>query len=71
MLFPIVGILTAAAAAVGAYGLYWYERLTPEQRSEADNLAVEYARSLYNRGLDQLTSEQFSRVAALVKRNVG
>jgi hypothetical protein len=67
MRFPLVGALSAVAAALGIYGLVWYEGMTKEEKEEADRLASQYAMTLYNKGLDQLTSHQLSRVQALVQ----
>jgi hypothetical protein len=67
MRFPIVGVLSAVAAALGLYSMYWYENLDKEEKAEADRLAAEYARRLYSKGLDDLTSQQLSRVTELVK----
>ncbi len=67
MRIPIVGILSALATALGLYGLYFYGNLSKEEQAEADRLAAEYARTLYSKGLDQLTSEQVRRVFELVK----
>jgi hypothetical protein len=54
-------------AALGLYGLYWYDGLSKDEKQEADQLAMQYASQLYNKGLDQLTSQQMSRVSELVK----
>jgi hypothetical protein len=64
---PVVGIVSAVAAALGLYGLWWYHNLPKEEQAEADRLAVEYARKLYDKTLDQLTSHQLGRVYELVK----
>jgi hypothetical protein len=65
--FPWTGILSSIAAALGVYGLYWYENLTKEDRAEADRLAVKYAKDIYGKGLSALTSAQLSQVQGLVK----
>jgi hypothetical protein len=67
MHLPITGILGAVASALGLYTLYWYENLSREEKSEADALAAEYARKLYDRGLNALTSAQLRHVQELVK----
>jgi hypothetical protein len=67
MKLPLIGALSAIAAALGLYGMYWYENLTKDEKEEADRLAAEYARRLYSKGINQLTSLQLSRVQALVK----
>jgi hypothetical protein len=67
---PVVGLLSAVAAALGLYGLWWYHSLSEEKRAEADRLAVQFARALYNKALDQLTSGQLSQVYELVKNRM-
>ena len=64
---PVTGILGTIAAALGLYALYWYENLSKEDKEEADALAVEYAREVYNKGLNALTSAQLRHVQELVK----
>lgn len=64
---PVTGILGALAAALGLYTLYWYENLSKEEKAEADALAAEYAWSIYNKGLNALTSAQLRHVQELVK----
>ncbi len=66
-MFPIVGALGAIASALGLYTLVWFERLSKEDKEKANELACQYARKLYNTGVDQLTSHQLSRVNDLVK----
>jgi hypothetical protein len=64
---PVVGILSSIAAALGLYTLYWYEKLSTEEKREADALAAEYASNLYDKGLTALTSAQLRHVQKLVK----
>ncbi len=64
---PVIGILGSIATALGLYTLYWYENLSKEEKQEADALAAEYARNLYGKGLDALTSAQLRHVQELVK----
>ena len=65
--YPVTGILGTIAAALGLYALYWYENLSKEDKQEADALAAEYARKLYDKGLNALTSAQLGHVQQLVK----
>jgi hypothetical protein len=67
MNFPWFGIGSALVAALGGYGLLWYHNLSKAEQEEADRLAVNYARQLYSKSLDQLTSHQLDRVHELVK----
>ncbi len=67
MHFPWTGIVSSIAAALGLYGLYWYENLSKEEKKEADGLAAQYAKDLYGKGLSALTSAQLSHVQSLVK----
>lgn len=64
---PWTGILGSIASALGLYTLYWYENLSKEEKKEADALAVQYAKELYNKGLHALTSAQLRHVQELVK----
>ena len=64
---PIIGILSSLCSALGLYGLWWYTNLSKAEQEEADRLACQYAQQLYSKGLDQLTSQQLSRVQELVK----
>jgi hypothetical protein len=67
MTYPLVGILAAVAVALGLYTMYWYENLSKEEKQRADELAIEYAKNLYGKGLNDLTSAQMERVEGLVK----
>jgi hypothetical protein len=66
-MIPVVGILAAVAAAVGLYTMYWYENLSKEDKQRADEFAVEYAKEVYGKGLNSLTSAQLKHVQELVK----
>lgn len=70
-MFPVIGLISAVAAALGLYGLYWYDSLDKEERERADRLAVDYAKRLYNKGLKELTSSQFDHVMAYVRNHLG
>ncbi len=65
--FPYVGIASAVLTALGGYGLYWYTNLSKSEQDEADRLAADYAKRLFNKGLDELTAHQASRIHELVK----
>ncbi len=67
MVFPIIGFAAALATATGAYGLYWYHSLSKEEQAKADRAAMEYARNLYDKGLNELTAKQLQHVHDLVK----
>jgi hypothetical protein len=67
--FPLTGILSSLAAALGLYTLYWYENLSKEEKREADALAAEYASNLYDKALNALTAAQLGHVQELVKRH--
>lgn len=64
---PLTGILGSIASALGLYTLYWYENLSKEEKKQADALAVQYAKEVYNKGLHALTSAQLRHVQELVK----
>ena len=64
---PVTGILATTGVALGLYTLYWYENLSKEEKREADALAAEYARTVYDKGLNALTSAQLRHVQELVK----
>lgn len=65
--FPIIGPLATVLAALGGYALLWYHSLTKSEQEEADRLAMEYAKRLYSKGLDELTAAQARRVHEAVK----
>jgi len=69
MRIPWVGLGSAVAAALGLYGLYWYDNLSRQEKEEADRMAEEYAKRLYGRGVDQLTAHQLTRVRDIVKEH--
>ena len=68
-MLPVIGLLGTAFAALGTYLLLWYETLSREEREEADRLACEYAKQLYNLKLNQLSHSQKSIINDLVKRH--
>lgn len=70
MKLPIVEILSAAAALVGACGLIWYESLPKAKQEEADQLAREYAKQIYNMALGNLNASQLGHVMNLVKKHL-
>ena len=49
MRIPLFGILSALFAAFGLYGLFKYERLSPEEKESADRLACDFASRLCSR----------------------
>ena len=67
MRIPIIGPLSAVLTAIGGYVLLWYHDLSKSEQEEADRLAADYAKRLYAKSLDKLTSHQLRRVSDLVK----
>ena len=68
-MFPVIGLLGTAFAALGAYVLVWYHDLTKEEREEADRLACDYAMQIYNRKLNQLSHSEKGFINDLVKQH--
>jgi hypothetical protein len=68
-MFPVFGLLSAVATALGLGSLCWYHSLSKDERAKADRLGAEYAKKLFNRTLNQLTHDQFDRVMAFVKKH--
>jgi len=62
MRFPIVGILSAAASALGLYGMYWYHNLDKEAQAEVDGLAADHAKRVLGKSVELLTSQPLGRV---------
>lgn len=67
---PWFPLASAAAAALGLLGLFWYESLSTEDKARADGLATEYARRLYGRAVAQLTAAQRAHINSLVKADL-
>ena len=69
-MFPIMPGVAALATALGLGTLWWYYNLTQEQQAEADAMARELARSLYDKAIDELSSAQSRRVYDLVRSRI-
>jgi hypothetical protein len=66
-MFPVIQLASAVAAVVGGCTLLWYDSLSKAQQAEADRLAMEYARRLYRKALDELMAHEARHVHDLVK----
>jgi len=66
-MLPLIGLLAAAATGMGSFTLLWYHGMSREERAEADRLACETAKDLYDKGLEELSADQFRRVQEIVK----
>ena len=66
-MLPLIGLLAAAATSIGGYTLYWYSNLSRSEQQDADRLALDTAKELYNKGLEELSADQFRRVQEIVK----
>jgi hypothetical protein len=56
-MYPLIGLLAAAATSVGGYGLLWYSNLTREEQEAADSKACDTVRELFDRGTDKLSAD--------------
>ena len=68
MPFPIIPLLAIAAILGGAGTLAWYSRLPQAKKDEADRKANEYARKLFNKALDELTTRQAAQISERVRK---
>jgi hypothetical protein len=68
-MFPLIPLLALGAILGGGYTLYWYSRLSREERERADRLAADYARDLFGKTLSQLTEAEAKRVHELTRRH--
>ena len=67
-MLPVIGLIGTAFAALGTYVLVWYENLTKDEKAEADRIACDYAKQLYNLKLNQLSHSQKVTIHDLVRQ---
>jgi hypothetical protein len=67
MPFPIIPAVATLAAALGIGTLWWYYNLSREQQSEADEMAIDIARDLYDKTVHELSLAEKRRVYDLVR----
>jgi hypothetical protein len=66
-MYPIVPILAGFASLFGLTTLVWYYDLSREERARADRLTAEYARSLFDKAVDDLTRSEAKSIHDRVK----
>jgi len=69
MFFPIIPLLALAAILGGGVTLAWYDKLSKEQKEEADRIAANYAQELYGKSMKELTKAQSNHVVSLTKQH--
>lgn len=67
MAFPLVPILAVIAIAGGASTAIWYYRLSEEDREKADERAIELAKELFNKTIEELTKKEAKQIRDQVK----
>jgi len=68
-MFPIIPILALFAIFGGGATLLWYDKLSKEEKEEANRLTNQYAANLFDKTAEQLTKTEAKRVHALVKNH--
>jgi hypothetical protein len=68
-MFPIIRLLAIIAVVGGSGTLIWYQKLSKEEQQAADRIAMNYARQLYGKAVNELTKDQASYVASLTKQH--
>lgn len=68
-MFRLIQLIALIAVFGGGATLLWYDGLSEEEQQEADRIACDYARQLYNKGLKELTKAQANQVALLTKQH--
>lgn len=66
-MFPIVPILALIAIFGGGATLLWYDNLSQQEKDRANRLTMQYAKELFGKTVNELTSAEASRIHALVR----
>ena len=68
-MFPLIPLLALFAILGGGVTLVWYDQLSSEEKKEADRIACDYAKDIYDKSLEDLSQKQADHVALLTKRH--
>jgi hypothetical protein len=68
-MFPLIPLFALFAILGGGATLVWYEGLSSAEQQEADRIAADYARTIFDKSMKELTSAEAARVASLTERH--
>ena len=61
----------ATVAAMGAYAMRWYERLSPEDKIAADEKALDMARRMGKTKIIEVNPQEAKDILSVVSKNSG
>ena len=68
-MFPLIPLFALFAIFGGGITLAWYSELSKEDQEAADRIAGEYALSVYDKSLNELTKAQADHVAQMTQKH--
>jgi hypothetical protein len=68
-MFPLIPLFALFAIVGGGVTLAWYADLSKEDQEAADKIAADYAKSVYQKSIDDLTKAQLAHVAHLTEKH--
>lgn len=68
-MFPLIPLFAIAAMLGGGGVMCWYLQMPESEQAAADRLAMEYARELFGKAVDQLTVGEARQVHSLVRQH--
>jgi len=68
-MFPLIPLFAVFAIVGGGVTLVWYEQLSEAERQEADRIAADYARGVFDKSVKELTKAEAAHVASLTERH--
>lgn len=66
-MFPVIPAIVIGGSSIS---LGWYYKLSPKERSQADRETVNFAKKIFGKILEQLTTEELKIVLEFVKKKV-
>jgi len=67
-MLPLLPLLFLSSIFGGSCGLWWYHGLDQKKKDRANALTISYARTLFDKAVDELSHAESKTVHDLVKR---
>lgn len=69
-MLPIIPFVCVASIIAGALGLTWYDSLPRHKQQEADRLAADLAKELFDKTVHELTEYEMRVISDAVERHL-